>query len=101
MLTFEGEDRGSVDIFGSVVSLRNQRCNMVQTPVSLFPDHITFVYTSNTFLHSYCINYTLNQHLPKYRMVTYLSELIPKPTNVWLKLYLLTSISTYISNHMY
>ena len=40
MLTFEGEDRGSVDIFGSVVSLRNQRCNMVQTPVSLFPDHI-------------------------------------------------------------
>ena len=36
MLTYEGEDRGSVDIFGSVAGLRYQRCNMVQTPVFTF-----------------------------------------------------------------
>ena len=57
ILTFEGENRGSVDIFGSVVSLRNQRCNMVQTPVSFFPDHITlYKVMYNTFLHSYCFS---------------------------------------------
>ena len=35
MLTFEGEDKGSVDIFGCVAALRSQRCNMVQTKVGL------------------------------------------------------------------
>ena len=33
MLTFEGENRGSVDIFDCVAALRSQRCNMVQTKV--------------------------------------------------------------------
>ena len=33
MLTYKGEDRGSVDIFGPVAGIRYQRCNMVQTPV--------------------------------------------------------------------
>ena len=32
--TFVGESRGYVDIFGCVRTLRQQRINMVQTPVS-------------------------------------------------------------------
>ena len=39
MLTYEGEDRGSVDIYGSVASLRYQRCNMVQTKVGIIAIH--------------------------------------------------------------
>ena len=34
ILTFEGEDRGYIDIFGCVATIRSQRVNLVQTPVS-------------------------------------------------------------------
>ena len=34
ILTFEGEARGFIDIFGCVATIRYQRVNLVQTPVS-------------------------------------------------------------------
>ena len=42
MLTYEGEDRGSIDIFGCVATLRSQRCNMVQTPVSHYKNLVFY-----------------------------------------------------------